>query len=353
MHGIALSDHRLQVELCGAGLLQPEQKAGQRGRLLQASAMPLVGHRQIEERIQIALALTRGGLIRSPGRHHRARVRLIERAGNDLYRRAMLNIVSQRGQPSENGVVRLRPAARVTARREVSQPMREPVFRLQATGQRQHLGRGNGIAGIVHPLQTSPRQRNFGGIQQTLQRKAHRNPAEPQRSSQIRRLLVRSGEHRNVRPHHLPRDLWIFRVCHERACADEIQHRRGERKLLCLAIFTVHKPALHGRVVGRRLPLRLEHHLLRLELIAKRRAEELVEKLHDGVCRAPVLLEAIRLSATFRQGIERSKHEIGIAAAKSIDRLLHVADEDHAPGKRHQLQEEGQLHGAGVLKLIH
>ena len=44
---------------------------------------------------------------------------------------------------------------------------------------------------------------------------------------------------------------------------------------------------------------------------------------------------------------------VWIATAKLVDGLLYVAHEDGAVGQCGEFQEQGQLHGVGVLELVH
>ncbi len=57
-------------------------------------------------------------------------------------------------------------------------------------------------------------------------------------------------------------------------------------------------------------------------------------------------------TATLQIG-QRRIYQLWVAAAKRIDRLLHVADEDDPLRQMRELDEQRQLHRVRVLKLVH
>ncbi len=82
-------------------------------------------------------------------------------------------------------------------------------------------------------------------------------------------------------------------------------------------------------------------------------AEHGVDVVHQRGPGAPGFLQHVLSAAVVQHVVQHLQHQVRVAAAKGVDGLLHVAHENHPAGKLRQLHKERQLHGVGVLKLVH
>ena len=83
------------------------------------------------------------------------------------------------------------------------------------------------------------------------------------------------------------------------------------------------------------------------------RCEQLVNVAHERGTGTPARLQGVPLGIARGQAVQGVEHERGVAAPELVDGLLDIADEDGRVGQRGELQEQRQLHGIGVLKLVH
>ena len=81
--------------------------------------------------------------------------------------------------------------------------------------------------------------------------------------------------------------------------------------------------------------------------------EQLVQVAEQFRARTPRRLQHIGVRAATLQVGQRRVHQFGVAAAKRVDRLLHVADEDHPLRQMGELHEQRQLHRVRVLEFVH
>ena len=246
VHGIAAGDHRLQIQLRGRRILEPEQEPGERRRLVLRCAMVLVLDREMEKGIQVALALGGGDGVRPPGGHDRADADVVEHPRQDLHRRLRHRLAAQVGDAGHDGIVGHRPVPFPFPGCQPAQPVRKPLFRLLAGAQGPDFCRGKGVGGIVQPAQARPCKAHFRRFQEPGQGNLHGHPTQAQCSGNFLDVAVGRGEHRDVAVGDGPHFARL-RVAHPMPGADEF--RDGERQ--CAGLYLTfplrERPAHHRR----------------------------------------------------------------------------------------------------------
>ena len=79
-------------------------------------------------------------------------------------------------------------------------------------------------------------------------------------------------------------------------------------------------------------------------------AERLDAPAADGARR---VVDQVGIDGRRGQGLDGRVHQRRVGAAEAVDGLLGIADPDRLSRERGQLEEDGELDGAGVLKLVH
>ena len=350
-HRVAAGDDGLQIERRGVGRFQPEQEPGERGGGAQGFAMRLISRRQAQERIEVALPLGGGDGIRPPSRHDLPQPGLIDHAARHFERALRQRFVSECPQAADDRV-RGAPLPRRFAVRQPLEPLRQPSLRRRPIGEGHHLGDGQRVARIVHAAQAGARQGHLGHLAQSVERHLHRHAAAAQSAGDGLHVVVGARQHRNVAE---AQGAWCVRVGIDdvRGARHQLRHALRERLGGIVLAAPGETPMRHRRVRQTFVALRRQHHIRAFDaVLGEGRGEHLVDVVRERRAGAPVSTQAGARRAAGREATERIEHQLLIAAAELVDRLLHVADEDGLAGKAGQFDEEGELHGIGVLELI-
>ena len=280
VHGVAGGDDRLQVEFRGARLLEPEQEAGQAGGFVLGRAVLLVEDREVEQRVEIPLALRGFDAVGSPGGHRLADAHVVEHADHGLEGRQRRGGPTQRSQAPHDRLSAV-PVPAFPAVREPGEAVREPRLRGVAPGERHHLRDGQRVAVVVQATQARPRESDLGDGEEAAHGHLHGNALTPQRARDPLHARVRPGEYGDIAVAHRA-DCPALGVHDGMAAFNKIgdSGRQGGEALV--EAVARKGPAGDGGRLGGGFALRCQHDARGIQRPAEGRREDGVQVVHQG-----------------------------------------------------------------------
>ena len=144
-------------------------------------AVVLVLDCQIEEGIEVALALSGGDRIRSPGGRDPSYADIVEHSRDDLDRGLGNRLAAQMRDARYDRIVGLGPAPVPLFSLEPAKPVCEPDFRLLTGTQDSDFGRGDGVGGVVQAAQARSCKAHLGHLEKPGQGHLHGHASFAQR----------------------------------------------------------------------------------------------------------------------------------------------------------------------------